>query len=58
MLFMPLHPAAPVNLPTFQATNLPDPTKYEGSLIYVGDHAQPAISNGTQWLLITLGASL
>lgn len=47
--FVPLEPSAPVRLPSFVSTSLPDAAAWVGCAIYVPDKAKIGLSNGTGW---------
>lgn len=42
-------PSVPIRLPRFASTDLPDPVKYEGCLIYCPDTLQVRVSDGVAW---------
>lgn len=56
--FVSINPKSPVRLPRFDPGDLPDPTRFIGCLIWVNTTEVPAISDGTFWYPITLGAHL
>ena len=51
----------PFPMRPYAKANLPDPTKYPYSVVYVTDDAGGAclaVSNGTNWKKLTLGATV
>lgn len=56
--FVSRNPQAPVKLPFFASTDLPDPAGHIGAVIWVNNLNKVAVSDGTHWYPLTLGAAL
>lgn len=59
--FVPVSPKSPVKLPSYDSSSiagLPDPKKYSGALIWISNLSTVAVSDGTDWYPIDLGAPI
>lgn len=57
----PITATEPIKPGTYTVATLPDATEHTGALVWVSDAsggAKPAISDGTDWKIVTLGATI
>lgn len=56
--YAPLFPKTPLRLASYLSTSLPNASDYPQGLIWISNLNTVAISNGTQWIKLTMGSAV